>query len=47
MTNTIAVWVGALILIFIAGDLILNGGAAVHFLILRVFALMRLISFWR
>jgi len=47
MTDRIALGLGLVVLALIAGDLMLNGGAAMLFLLRRMFDLVEYLSFWR
>ncbi|HSF65580.1 MAG TPA: hypothetical protein VLA78_14410 [Paracoccaceae bacterium] len=47
MTDRIALGLGLGLLALIAGDLVLNGGAGLMFLLRRLFELVEYLSFWR
>lgn len=46
MTNTIALWLGLLIMAAIIADLALNSGAALEFLARKFLDLIEWVDFW-
>ena len=46
MTNTIALWLGLLIVTAIIADLALNGGSAMMFLARKFLDLVEWVDFW-
>jgi|GEM_PF-322524 len=46
LTNTIALWLGLLILAGITGDLVLNDGVALQFLARKFLDLIDWVAFW-
>ena len=47
MTNTIALWIGLVLVAAIIADLALNGGSAVTFLVRKFLDLIEWVAFWR
>lgn len=47
MTNSIAIFLGVLILTGLGADLIFNGGDATLFLVRKFFELIEWLAFWR
>jgi len=47
MTDKLAVWLGLLIAAAILGDMLLNGGAALLFLLRKFAVFIEYLSFWR
>jgi hypothetical protein len=46
LTNTIAIWLGLVIVAAIIGDLALNGGVALQFLARKFIDLIEWVAFW-
>jgi hypothetical protein len=46
LTNTIALWLGLLIVAAIIADLVLNGGSALMFLARKFLDLVEWVDFW-
>lgn len=47
MTNKLALWLGLLITAAVLGDIFLNGGAALLFLLRKFAIFIEYLSFWR
>lgn len=47
MTNKLALWLGGAIILFIVGDLVVTGGAALLFLAREFSDLLNWVAFWR
>ena len=47
MTNKLAIWLGVIITAVILGDIFLNGGAALLFLLRKFAVFIEFLSFWR
>ncbi|WP_323006857.1 hypothetical protein [Pseudorhodobacter sp.] len=47
MTNTLAIWLGMLIFAAILGDIFLNGGEALMFILRKFAVFIEYLSFWR
>ncbi|SFR04009.1 hypothetical protein [Poseidonocella sedimentorum] len=47
MTNTVALWLAALLILSVAGDLVLQDGAWLVFLGKKFLALTDWVAFWR
>ncbi|WP_022703498.1 hypothetical protein [Pseudorhodobacter ferrugineus] len=47
MTNKLAVWLGMLIFVAVLGDIFLNGGASLLFLMRKFAVFIDFVSFWR
>lgn len=47
MTNTIAAWLGGLILVLLIGDLVLYGSEHIVFLGKKLYELIEWLAFWR
>ncbi|SEM84404.1 hypothetical protein SAMN05216227_100392 [Pseudorhodobacter antarcticus] len=47
MTNTLAIWLGFVIVAAVLADIILNSGGALLFLLRRFAVFIEYLSFWR
>jgi hypothetical protein len=47
MTNKLALWLGLLIFAAILGDMFLNGGIALLFMLRKLAVFIEYLSFWR
>ena len=47
MTNKLALWLGLVIIAAIVGDILLNSGAALLFLLRKLAVFIEYLSFWR
>jgi hypothetical protein len=47
MTDKLAIWLGAAIVLAIIGDIGLNGGAGLVFLLQKLAVFIEFLSFWR
>lgn len=47
MTNKLAFWLGLVIVAAILGDILLNGGTAMLFLLRKLAVFIEYLSFWR